>query len=184
VSSTLNSVRLEVLAVDKLAAVRDRQGMTEPLLPAVTGLLPRAVRVDLVECQVQLLVNELLSRIETMTGSLREDHDRHGSLSHDAVADAAAWLFEYRTLLEALNADRGLRRPATLVSVTTSAVVADSLIRACADRAADDLAAQLRTRSIDSARLRDTGAAVFAWTHTLLQLCRLDEDAPDWVLDD
>jgi hypothetical protein len=157
--------------------------MCESTLPVVTGLLPRAVRLSLDPGQVQLLINELVTLLEARAGSLRQDHDQSGALSAAALGDTAEWLYEYRSMLDALTPLPGSREPAAITIVTASTVAADALIRACAVRAVHTLLDLVPARSGEIARLRDAGAAVSAWARTLADLRELDEHAPDTVLE-
>jgi hypothetical protein len=172
--------RFEVLALVHGMVARDGGEMSDPSRPPITGLLPRAVRIALDPGQVQLLTRELVTRLEQRAAALREDHERDGTLSTATLAEAADWLHEYRTLLEALTPQSGRRAPAT---ITASTVAADTLIRACTTRAGRSLLELCQARSGDIDRLRDAGAAAAAWAQTLADLRELDETAPDTVLD-
>jgi hypothetical protein len=158
-------------------------GMCESARATVTGLLPRAVRLELDAGQAELLVHELVSSLESRAGSLREDHERHGTLAPAELAAATEWLFEYRTLLEALNTQPQAMGPGATRVITASTVAADALVRACAARASEALRELLPARSGEITALRDAGAAAAAWAQTLADLRELDESAPDTVLE-
>src|SRR4051794_26196696 len=107
-------------------------GMLDHPPPAVVGLVPRAVRLQLNASQVELLANELLTRVEARAGSLREDHDRHGRLPTGAHDDAVELLEECQALLDALTGARAPSAGVGLVAVIASTPTADTLVRACA----------------------------------------------------
>lgn len=153
----------------------------------VVGLVPRAVRLELRPCQVQPLVNELITRIEAHASSLREEHERHGKLSDRQLAEVGALVLEYRNLLAQLGGEREFapRSATTLTTLVTATEVADDLSRACALTAVHDLSQLLeppgnRATSVD---LRLAGETTCAWAATLADLRQLDEDGPESILD-
>ena len=144
----------------------------------VVGLVPRAVRLELQPAQGQDLINELLTRLESQAGSLRETQERHGWLGDADLASASVALGEYRTLLDALR--EGISDGAgAAVTVTASTPLADELVRGCAHEAVDRLAESLQKRSGDPDALRDAAAIAGAWANTLADLRDLDEGGPD-----
>jgi hypothetical protein len=155
----------------------------EPRRSSVTGLVPRAVRFEVSEPQAQLLINELVTTIEAKAGSLREDHDRHGRLSHATISDMSEWLVEYRNVLDGLCLARETHRTSDVTIVTASTVAADRLVRACATRSVELLGSLLQERGGKIEQLRVAGAAAAAWATTLADLRELDEDAPDYILE-
>jgi hypothetical protein len=167
------------LAVDNAQAVLERVGMCSSH-PTVTGLVPRAVRLELDDSQAQLLINELLTALETRAGSLREDHDRQRRLTRERLADVADSLGEYRDLLGALGSGAA-QPPSAPVVVTVSTPTADALVRACLMRAVEALGELAPARSAPIGRLRDAGRSAAMWAQTLADLRELDESAPDGI---
>jgi hypothetical protein len=143
----------------------------------VIGLIPEAVRLDLQPCELPILVDELLTRIEAQGGALREENELHGRVSHDRLHDASDRLLEYGNLLAAISDDPGSGRFDAPVSLITPTAVADELVHACARGAAAQLVELLRTHAGDRERLRPAAAAAAAWTDTLVDLRYLDEEA-------
>jgi hypothetical protein len=58
----------------------------------VVALTPGSVRLDLQPCELLVLTDELLTRIEAKGGSLREERERRGQLSNEQLLDASRWL--------------------------------------------------------------------------------------------
>jgi hypothetical protein len=99
---------------------------------SVIGLVPRAVRIDLEPCQLPALLDELFTTVEARGGSLREAHERDGSIAVEDVSDAGALLHEYARILVDLGAESRRSIVDTAVSLTTPLEIADDLVRACA----------------------------------------------------
>jgi hypothetical protein len=145
----------------------------------VIGLMPSSVRLDLQPLELPVLIDELLTRIEALAGSLREEHELHGQVTPDRLRDATDWLAEYRDLLAAISDDRGHSGVEHAISVITPTPLADQVVRACARSAAEQLAELLRNRAADRQRLRPAAKAAAAWTDTLVDLRYLDEEGPE-----
>lgn len=141
----------------------------------VVGLVPRAVRLELLATQVEDMVNEILTRLESQAGSWRESHERRGRLADADLASASDALAEYRCLLDALRDGDGLAATA----VTASTPIADELVRGCAHQAVHRLAERLDERSGGGDELRHAASTAAAWAQTLADLRDLDEGGPD-----
>jgi hypothetical protein len=146
---------------------------------SVIGLVPRAVRLDLEPSQLPVLLDELFTTVEARGGSLREEHERRGSIAAEDVSDAGALLREYAQILATIGADSRRRVIDTAVSIVTPIEVADDLVRACARNACEELAALARERNSDRAALSSAAQAAAAWARTLVDFRYLDEEAPD-----
>jgi hypothetical protein len=164
------------LAVDTERPIGHRLDMPDFAAPRVTGLIPAAVRIELQPAQREPLIRELATRIETIGRSWhREDG---GGASAETLVEHAAELAEYAAALDALRTLTASCSAASAV-ITLSTPVADTLVRACAAGAVDELDHRLAARDGDVAALRHAAAAVAAWSATLAELRELDETAPD-----
>lgn len=155
--------------------------MAEERSSTVEGLIPRMVRLKLEPGQAQVLLDELLTRIQVHAAQLQERRADRGRLNGEEVSELSALLAEYRALIDDLGTEPG--RGAVGVAVTASMATADALVRACAARAVDQLRIRLDQRSGNLSALRDAGAGVAAWATSLADLRHLDESAPELILD-
>ena len=146
---------------------------------SVIGLVPRAVRINLEPCQLPALLDELFTTVEARGGSLREEHEREGSIAAEDVSDAGALLHEYARILVDLGAESRRSVIDTAVSLTTPLEIADDLVRACARNACEELATLTRERNSDRSAVSAAAKAAAAWSKTLVDFRYLDEEGPD-----
>lgn len=164
-----------VLALDESGGGRDAGGMK------AIGLCPTAARLDLEPCELPILIEELLLRIETCTGSLREEQERSGHPASSGQLQAASnWILEYRNLLATVSGDDA-RTAGGSVSVTTPMLIAEQLARACVGSAIEQLAKLIDDRGAAREKLGSGVATVSAWVATLADLRYLDAAAPEAI---
>jgi hypothetical protein len=141
----------------------------------VIGLAPTSVRLDLKPCELPVLIDELLLRVEVQSSSLREEQPKPGcSINNRRLQNASNWLLEYRNLLGAVSGD--YRSGDAPVSVITPMVVAETLVRACSRDAGERLMQLLGDAHSDRERLRPAAGALSAWVDTLADLRYVDEE--------
>ena len=160
-----------------LIATRAENHERRPM--SVIGLVPRAVRLDLEPSQLPVLLDELFTTVEARGGSLREEHERHGSIAAEELSDAGALLNEYAQILATIGADSRRSVIDTPTLIVTPIEVADDLVRACARNACEDLAALARERNSDRSAISTAAEAAAAWARTLVDFRYLDEEGPD-----
>jgi hypothetical protein len=145
---------------------------------SVIGLIPRSVRLDLDPYQLPGLKDELLTSIESRSGSMREEHERQGAIARRRLRDGSEDVVEHSMLLRALAADDEPFGDDP-VSVTASMEVAYELVRGCAHNAAARLVELVGEHHSDRTELLRASTAAAAWTITLVDLRYLDEEGPD-----
>jgi hypothetical protein len=144
----------------------------------VIGLAPAAARIDFEFCELPVLVDELLERVHTQSGSLLEDHKRHARVITGArLREASDWLLEYRNLLAAVGDDRD-RASGEPVSIVAPMEVALSVVAACS-REAHARLGELLDAGGDRDELRRGAEALRASIDTLSDVRYLDEQAPE-----
>ena len=144
---------------------------------SVIGLVPRSVRLDLDPCQLPGLKDELLTSIESRSGSMREEHERCGTLAREPLRGASEDIVEHSKLLQAIAADEPFGD--VRVSVTASMEVAYELVRGCAHSSAARLVELVSEHGSDRTELLAASTAAGAWATTLVDLRYLDEEGPD-----
>ena len=135
---------------------RQTRGHATPM--SVIGLVPRSVRLDLEPCQLAGLRDELLTSIEAQSGSMREDHERRGSLNRNVLRDAGEEILDHSKLLRAIADDDAAYGDGS-VSITASMEIAYELVRGCAHNAAARLLELVGEHNSDRTELLRASAA-------------------------